>query len=53
VSDGALRRTHAEKVDWTALAPEERRLFLQSLNEPPQLRLRVPGGARRARRRKA
>ena len=43
VSDTQLRRSHAEKVDWAALTPEERRLFLQNLNEPPQFRLRVPG----------
>jgi uncharacterized protein YjeT (DUF2065 family) len=50
VSDRQLRRSHAQKVDWAALTPEERRLFLQNLNEPPQLTLRVPGAARRARR---
>jgi hypothetical protein len=37
-----LRRTHVQKVDWAALEPDERRIFLQSLNEPPQLKLRVP-----------
>jgi hypothetical protein len=49
VSDAELRRTHAEKVDWAALTPKERRLFLENLNEPPHLRLRVAGGARRSR----
>jgi len=49
VSDAELRRSHAEKVEWAALTPKERRLFLENLNEPPQLRLRVPGGARRSR----
>jgi predicted Fe-S protein YdhL (DUF1289 family) len=49
VSDGELRRTHAEKVDWAALTPNERRLFLENLNEPPHVRLRVPGNARRSR----
>ena len=48
VSDAQLRRTHADKVDWSALSPEARRAFLENLNEPPQFRLRVP--ARRARR---
>lgn len=48
VSDAALRRTHAAKVDWAALSPKERREFLQSLNEPPRFRLRVPT-ARRSR----
>jgi hypothetical protein len=47
VSDGQLRRTHLGKVDWAALGPEQRRLFLENLNEPPHLRLRVP--ARRGR----
>jgi pimeloyl-ACP methyl ester carboxylesterase len=45
VSDAQLRRTHADKVDWGALTPEERRLFLENLNEPPHLQLRVPRGA--------
>jgi pimeloyl-ACP methyl ester carboxylesterase len=49
VSDGQLRHTHAEKVDWAALTPTERRLFLENLNEPPHLRLRVPPGAHRSR----
>ena len=49
LSDGELRRTHAEKVEWAALTPKERRLFLENLNEPPRVRLRVPGGAHRAR----
>lgn len=48
VSDAALRRTHADKVDWGALSPEARRAFLENLNEPPRFRLRAPG--RRARR---
>jgi len=41
VSDRQLRRTHAHKVDWAALSPIERRLFLENLNEPLHLRLRV------------
>lgn len=47
IRDSQLRRTHVEKVDWAGLEPEERRVFLQNLNEPPQLKLRVP--ARRGR----
>jgi pimeloyl-ACP methyl ester carboxylesterase len=43
VSDAELRRTHAQKVDWAALSPKARRLFLENLNEPLHLRLRVPG----------
>ncbi len=42
VSDSQLRRTHLGKVDWAALEPEERRMFLENLNEPPHLKLRVP-----------
>jgi len=49
LSDGELRRTHAEKVEWAGLTPKERRLFLENLNEPPRVRLRVAGGARRSR----
>jgi pimeloyl-ACP methyl ester carboxylesterase len=47
VSDTQLRRTHVEKVDWSALTPHARRLFLENLNEPPRLRLRVPAARRR------
>ncbi len=50
VSDAQLRRTHVSKVDWAALEPEERRVFLENLNEPPHLKLRVP--VRRVRPRK-
>jgi len=55
VSDRELRRTHCQKVDWAALTAKERRLFLENLNEPPQLRLRAPrtaGPRRRAPRRR-
>jgi pimeloyl-ACP methyl ester carboxylesterase len=47
VTDGQLRRTHAEKVDWSSLTPAQRREFLQNLNEPLKLRLRVPPARRR------
>ena len=43
ITDKQLRRTHTQKVDWAALEPEQRRLFLQELNEPPELKLEVPG----------
>ena len=46
VSDRQLRRTHTEKVDWAALTPEARRQFLETLNEPPHLKLRVPRARR-------
>jgi len=42
ITDQTLRLTHVEKVDWAHMEPEERRVFLQNLNEPPELRLRVP-----------
>ncbi len=48
ISDTELRRSHAEKVDWAGLTPAERLRFLQNLNEPPRLRLRIPA-RRRAR----
>lgn len=51
VSDRELRRTHTEKVDWGRLTPEQRRQFLQALNEPLKLRLRVPAASRRGARR--
>ena len=47
VSDAQLRRSHVEKVDWSALTPHARRVFLENLNEPPRLRLRVPAARRR------
>jgi len=46
ISDRQLRRTHVEKVNWAGLEPEERRIFLQNLNEPPKLQLRVPARVR-------
>jgi pimeloyl-ACP methyl ester carboxylesterase len=49
VSDRQLRALHADKIDWAALSPEARRLFLQNLNEPPRFKLRVPRRARRIR----
>src|SRR5204863_28023 len=41
VSDAQLRGTHTEKVDWAALTPQARRLYLQNLNEPPRRTPRV------------
>jgi len=46
VSDAQLRASGNDKVDWGALDPEQRRQFLQNLNEPPRFRLRVPGARR-------
>lgn len=53
ITDRQLRRADAQKVDWAALEPEERRIFLQNLNEPPKLRLRVPATARVRKRRRS
>jgi pimeloyl-ACP methyl ester carboxylesterase len=47
VSDSELRRTHTDKVDWSALTPAQRSEFLQNLNDPLKLRLRVPAPNRR------
>jgi pimeloyl-ACP methyl ester carboxylesterase len=44
VSDRELRSTHVGKVDWASFAADERRTFLQTLNEPPKLQLRAPRG---------
>jgi hypothetical protein len=42
ISDAELRRTHTAKVDWVHMDPTDRQIFLRNLNEPPQLKLRVP-----------
>ena len=42
IGDNRLRSMHAGKVNWAALEPEQRREFLQNLNEPPRLSLRIP-----------
>jgi hypothetical protein len=52
ITDRELRRTDARKVDWAALEPEERRIFLQNLNEPPKLKLRVPTRVRARKKRR-
>jgi predicted Fe-S protein YdhL (DUF1289 family) len=33
---------HTGKVDWAGMEPDERREYLENLNEPPKLQLRVP-----------
>jgi hypothetical protein len=48
ISDRQLRRMHTGKVDWAGLEPDERREYLENLNEPPKLQLRIP--KKRARR---
>ncbi len=47
ISDHDLRRTHAGKIDWADLTAAQRREFLQNLNEPLKLRLRVPAALQR------
>jgi pimeloyl-ACP methyl ester carboxylesterase len=48
ISDRQLRHTQILKVDWSALPQTARRIFLQSLNEPPTLKLRLPARRTRA-----
>jgi hypothetical protein len=43
ISDTQLRRTHTEKVDFAQMEPEARQAFLRNLNDPPHLKLSVPG----------
>ena len=45
ISDQQLRRMHRDKVNWAALEPDQRREFLENLNEPPKLQLRAPARA--------
>jgi hypothetical protein len=45
ISDRQLRRMHRDKVNWAALEPDQRRVFLENLNEPPKLQLRTPARA--------
>ncbi len=40
VGDRELARLLTEKVHWSRLSPEERRVFLEYLNEPPRFALR-------------
>jgi len=48
ISDQQLRRMHRDKVDWAALEPDRRRVFLENLNEPPKLELKAPASRRSA-----
>jgi pimeloyl-ACP methyl ester carboxylesterase len=47
ISDRQLRRMHTGKADWAGMEPDERREYLENLNEPPKLQLRVPKKAKR------
>jgi pimeloyl-ACP methyl ester carboxylesterase len=51
VRDAELRQEYQGKVDWPHMTPEERREFLDTLNEPPR-RLRPAPGSSRPRRAK-
>jgi pimeloyl-ACP methyl ester carboxylesterase len=48
ISDTQLRRTHTGKVDFAHMEPEARQVFLRNLNDPPQLKLSVPGATKPA-----
>jgi pimeloyl-ACP methyl ester carboxylesterase len=48
ISDQELRQMHTRKVDWAKLEPDERRMFLENLNEPPKLQLRIPERLKRS-----
>lgn len=50
VTDRALRATFNTKVDWHALSPDARRVYLDRLNEPPPLEFRSVGSRPRRRR---
>ncbi len=53
VSDSQLRLTHTDKLDWSALTPQQRGAFLQNLSEPPALHLKVPARPARGKRLKS
>ncbi|HET9862370.1 MAG TPA: hypothetical protein VFP37_02940 [Steroidobacteraceae bacterium] len=42
VRDAELRQEHQGKIDWPGMSPEERRIFLDTLNEPPRRLRPVP-----------
>lgn len=42
ISDRQLARLPTRKLDWAHLTPQQRQRFLDNLNAPPPLRLRVP-----------
>jgi len=50
ISDAQLRQEYAGKVDWPHMSPRERRVFLDTLNEPPK---RMQPGAPKPRARPA
>ena len=46
VRDAELRQEYQGKVDWPHMSPEERRIFLDTLNEPPRRLRPRPATAR-------
>jgi pimeloyl-ACP methyl ester carboxylesterase len=46
VRDSELRQEYLGKVDWPHMSPEERRIFLDTLNEPPRRLRPRPSTAR-------
>jgi hypothetical protein len=50
VSDQQLRQEYQGKVDWPHMTPEQRRVFLDTLNEPPPAAVRA---ARRKRKKRS
>jgi len=53
ITDAQLRREYSGKIDWPQMSPRERRVFLDTLNEPPkrvQPRAAKPRARRPARR---
>ncbi|HET7810759.1 MAG TPA: alpha/beta fold hydrolase [Steroidobacteraceae bacterium] len=47
VRDAELRREYQGKIDWPQMSPEERREFLDTLNEPPRRMRHHPGAKSR------
>jgi hypothetical protein len=48
VRDAELRQEYQGKIDWAGMSPEERRIFLDSLNEPPRRLRPLPGPSKRS-----
>ena len=46
-----LRREYVGKVDWPQMSPAVRRLFLDTLNEPPR-RMRAPAAKKPVRKKR-
>ena len=48
VRDAELRQEYQGKIDWPHMSPEERRIFLDTLNEPPRRLRPAPAPPRRS-----